>query len=81
MPAPDSIKTELLRLLDEAYDNDGVAIGRVVSSEAPFVFYGDGAQPETLPTEQTYKLVVDASERENIRIRIRPATAPLVWPF
>lgn len=81
MPAPESLKIELLRLLDEAYDADGVAISRITLTDAPFLYYGNDAPLETLPEEFPYKIAVDASDKETIRIRIRPLSDPWVWPY
>ncbi len=79
MPAPQALKTRLLALLDEAYDADGVAIAREAVSSDNFLSYDD-SDPDNLIVEKLYKLTVDASNPETITIKIRPATAPLVWP-
>lgn len=79
MAAPQALKDEMLRLLDEAYDGDGVAISRVEVSSATFLYYGEGEAPE-MPLVATYKLTVDASAPQEVRIRIRVRSMPLVWP-
>lgn len=79
MSAPQALKDELLRLLDEAYDADGIAISRVEVSAAVFLYYGEGETPE-LPPAATYKVVVDASAPQEILIRIRARSTPIVWP-
>lgn len=79
MPAPQAIKDELCRLLDEAYEIDGISISRVEVSSDSFVFYGEGEQPVSTP-QMTYKISVSASDPENIVLRIRPI-GPLLWPF
>lgn len=79
MPAPQVIKDELCRLLDEAYDADGVSISRVEVVSDSFVFYGDGEQPDPTP-QVKYKITVSAADPENIVLRIRPI-GPLLWPF
>lgn len=81
MAAPQTLKDTLLRLLDETYETDSVRIDRCVVVAPEFVYYGEDAPPEALPTEKIYKVIVDAADRENIRIRIRPVGAPVVWPF
>lgn len=82
MAAPKEIKEELLRLLDEAYDADSIAVARVTVPSASFLFYGEPGEPEpdTYPSEMLYKIVVDATDNARIAITIRPRLEPIVWP-
>lgn len=81
MPAPKELKDELLRLLDEAYDADSMAISRVTITANDFLYYGGSdAVPEALLSEVTYKLVVNAQEGDCITITIRPRLGPIAWP-
>lgn len=78
MSAPQALKDELLRLLDEAYDSDGTAISRVEISGGLFLSYEEEASE--LPAAATYKVVVDATAPQEIVIRLRVRSTPLVWP-
>lgn len=77
MSAPQALKDELLRLLDEAYDSDGTAISRVEIASTTFLPYEEGAE---IPAAATYKVVVDATAPQEIVIRLRVRSTPLVWP-
>lgn len=79
MSAPQELKDELLRLLDEAYEVDGVSISRIDATASEFVAYDEGSTEGI--TQKQYKIVVDCTDSESIKIRIRPVTPPLAWPF
>lgn len=79
MPAPQALKDEVLRLLDEAYETDATATSRVSVVADEFVPYDE--TDVSAISEKQYKTVVDCTDPEHIRIRIRPVTLPLAWPF
>lgn len=79
MPAPQELKDQLCALLDLAYEVDGIDTERVVVPATEFVSYDENST-EGL-TEKQYKITVDCSDPETIRIKIRPTQPPLAWPF
>lgn len=80
MSAPQALKDALLAALDEAYDTDGVGHARVtLSLGTDALLYS--AEPHSLPAEATYKIAVDATDGEAIRLRISVRVPSFgVWP-